>query len=274
MTSKKRRFWILGGAALLLVALAIGTLVSNSFSPDNPDVIRARMQLTETAKPTVISHTDVFPSTKIIQHPKPQLSVDDKILRDLDCPLAEDGSRYCAHIPRINPAASLGCSSPYSVPALLGGLTPSYPMASCSVGGGEYVYQAGCLLDGGNAYLIERNGQYEMVDSLPKLKAAFAPIESENEALSYAIAATGYSAFYGTEIPFSYSDIEYYVEKLENTHVEVRGDEYVVRLYDRSLCGCSQHDSVAIDVAVSRQGDIREIYRELVYRNVQTSCID
>jgi len=235
------------------------------------DVIRFRMQLTETAKPSIVRHSEVVSATTIIDYPKPELAVDEKILRDLNCPFSEQGMRYCVEIRDQGQSKSQGCFAIYTPDSLLGGLQPAYPIAGCTVGNGRYVYQSGCIITGGTAYVIERQGKYEKIDSLRKLNSIYAPIESENEALSYAIAATGYSALYGTE---TLKDTEYFVEQLENTHVEVHGDEYFVRLFEYGLCGCGQHVTMAIDVAVSRQGEIRETYREEVYRDTTWACID
>ena len=227
------------------------------------------MQLTEMAKPSIVRHSEVVSSTTIIDYPKPALAVDDKILRELNCPFLEQGIRYCHEVTDQGQSKSQGCFAIYTPDSLLGGLQPTYPIAGCTVGDGKYIYQGGCLITTGMAYIIERKGKYEKIDSFTKLKSIYAPIESETEALSYAIAATGYSALYGTG---TLKDTEYFVEQLENTHVEIHGDEYIVRLFDYNLCGCGQHETIAIDVAVNRQGGIREIYREEVYRD--TKCID
>jgi hypothetical protein len=45
-------------------------------------------------------------------------------------------------------------------------------------------------------------------------------------------------------------------------------------LYDYSSCGCGKHVTIAIDVAVDHQGNIREIYREVVYQEKSEKCID
>ena len=270
MLSKQMQIYTL--RALLLVAILAGMLVlSGIFESDNPTRIRIVMRLTEMARPPLVEHTEIVTSPQIISYPRPELTVDDKILGDLNCPPGENGVRYCGPFHNIGQFASLGCYSIDMPDPLLGGLNPAYPMAECSVGNGKYVYQASVLISVGVAYIIERQGNYVLIDSMSELKATFAPIETENEALSYAMAATGYFAFYGMEIS---SDTEYYVEKLENTHVEVREGEYVVRLYHYNWGGCGYHETIAIDVAVSDHGNIREIYREVVYRDINNKCQD
>jgi hypothetical protein len=254
---KRHRVFVLGG--LLLVAVLLGALLfCGTFASNNLDRIRVVMHLTQVAKPTAIEHTLIVTPTEIVGYPRPELTIDDKILVDLNCRFLESGrARYCSVLNDTSLSKLPRCSSIYTPDALLGGLRPAYPLAECFTGGGKYVHQSGCNISGGTAFVIERKGRYEMIDSLPKLKSVYAPIETENEALSYAIAATGYSALYGTEV---LSKTEYYVERLENTHVVIQGNDDIVRLYDYALCGCGQHETHAVDVAVSRQGDIRETY--------------
>jgi hypothetical protein len=270
MLSKRTRIFLITGL-LFGVILLLALVFSGELASNNTFRIRMVMYLTELAKPRVIEHTEIVTQVEMISHPKPDLSIDDKILKDLNCPIDERGVRYCAEITDAGQSESLGCFSIMTPDPLLGGLLPAYPLAECVVGNGRYVYQSGRMIPMGIAYIIERQGVYERIDSLSRLKAIYAPIETDTEALSYALAATGYSELYGTEI---YTELVYYVERLENTHVEVRGSEYVVRLYDYQWYGCGQHETIAVDVAVSFQGNIHEIYREDVYRDNYWSCGD
>jgi hypothetical protein len=270
MLFKRLKTFLVIISILLLLAIAL-VFLSVALANGNSDRIRMTMRLTATARPPLIDHSTIVTSTTIISYPKPELSVDDKILRDLECPLQSWGEQYCSSYDDQGQSESQGCYSISSTDSLLGGLQPSYPMAICSTGDGKNVYQAGCRITFGVSYIIEREGKYKKIDSLSKLKAVFAPIDTEVEALSYAIAATGYSAFYEkTTSP----DFEYFVEVLENTHVEIHDKEYIVRLYDYSICGCLQHETIAVDVAVNRTGNIREVYREVVYRDAFEICGD
>ena len=46
-------------------------------------------------------------------------------------------------------------------------------------------------------YAIMQDGQLKVLKSIADLQQAYAPIESEDEALSYALAATGLGVRYG-----------------------------------------------------------------------------
>ena len=277
MLSKCQR--ILTISILLLIVISAVTMFLFNES-NNVDILRFKLQLTETARPSTVKHSEVVSSTTIIEHPKPELTIDDKILRDLNCPSSTRGDRYCDFLRDQGQSESQGCLVIFTPDSLLGGLQPAYPIAECGVVDGAYVHQSGCRIGVGTAYIIERQGKYEKIDSLSKLRAIYTPIESGTEALSYAIAATGYSALYGTETlglfginPFN-DDVEYFVSQFENTYVEVLGSEYIVRLFDYSSCGCGRHETITVDVAVSYKGKIRELYREEVYRDITPSCID
>lgn len=187
------------------------------------------IDLTRTAVPTFIDHTTIVTNTEIIVYEKPKLKdiTDSSILKGPFCSIDKDGYRSCRVVESQRKVFK--CNEIYATDALLGGLDPAYPIATCFTSEWNYVQRSkACILGLGNAYIIERDGQYELLDSPKKFKAAFAPIESENEAFSYAIAVTKYDAVYHQETS---ADYEYFVEKLEDTHVETRGNEYIVRLY-------------------------------------------
>lgn len=230
--------------------------------------------------PPTIWHDEIVDHTEVVHHPRPDLNSDDTILGVLGCPITKEdwdypgideewNFRYCG-LETPEPLTSLGCflaSTPYP---LLGGLEPSYPMVECDLRE-DYVYQQGCFLGVGIGYVILRNGEYELIDSQAKLRSVFAPIDSEQEALSYALAATRFFPLYGIQISSKY---EYYVTHLEDTYVTKKGNDYLVHLYDYLMCGCKQHETLVIDLIVTRSGRIRQVSKELVFRDANEKCID
>jgi len=231
---------------------------------------------------TVVWHSEIVDHTETIRHPKPDLSVDDSLLADLGCPVVdgESNRRRCSFDEMPSALAALRCESAGSPDPLLGGLEPSYPMAVCTVAR-HYLYRTACMVDVGVGYVIERRGKYERIVSESKLRAVYAPIESEEEALSYALAATGLAAHYDTggQRELGVHNLispgyEYFVEHLENTHVTETQDGYLVYLFDYRLCGCGQHETVANTVHVTRSGRVRRTHAELVYRDLGKICVD
>jgi hypothetical protein len=144
-------------------------------------------------------------------------------------------------------------------PAILGGLDPSLPLARASTvlhyGEGEIdaVYVNQCLADQYIRYLVLFEGQIQLVDSVDGLASLFAPIDSADEALSYAVATSGLSALYDiNETP----DLKLYTTPVEETFVKETGDGYLVHLFHTYLCGCGPHIVRSMDVTVSKDGTI------------------
>lgn len=142
---------------------------------------------------------------------------------------------------------------------MLGGLTPSLPIA---VGSTVLyrdepeipaVYANRCMRNQFIRYLVRIDNETILVDSVESMARLYAPIDSSEEALSYAIATTGYSALYdlsSIKKPVVYSD------PLEETHVQQAEGGYIVHLFDTYLCGCGPHITQSIDVTVYTDGTI------------------
>ena len=207
---------------------------------------------------------------KILNHEKPILDLKTPSIETLGCPPGDLSSfNLCTD---SSPLKAIGCFGVYKPDSLLGGLQPNYPLLECILEGNEYLYQRGCSLTlnmGLVAYKM--GGDFQLLDSISKLRKMYAPIESEEEALSYALAGTGLSAYYDLNISDEY---EYYVDKIEDTYVFKDGEDFLVHLYDYRHCGCGQHETYAVDVRVNQDGHIQKIREELVYRDIYHACVD
>jgi hypothetical protein len=144
---------------------------------------------------------------------------------------------------------------------------------------GYHLYTEGCMAPSLIRYVVYRDGQFQVIGSWLELQEVFAPIESPDEALSFAIALTGYSAYYGLEVE---PGLTYFVDTLEDTHVVDTDDGsetpggYRVHLFYYELCGCGPHDTVSAKVFVTRSGQISSVERESVFKDPQDDglCID
>jgi hypothetical protein len=165
---------------------------------------------------------------------------------------------------------------------LLGGLSPAYPLVVCETRLTqrptdqqmlEYLYRGGCLVSELARLVVYKEGQFQLIRNLDELKAAFAPVDTPDEALSYALAATGLTPVYGIKVESRY---RYFVSSLEDTHVTASSDGYQVNLYNRQLCGCGPHPFYKVDVVVSKAGDLKLSERQSVYENPTEDdlCID
>ncbi len=193
-------------------------------------------------------------SKKVIQHPAPEIKMDHSYFENLGCfndpACLPDNFRDLLDYPIDY------ISRPND---LLGGLNPSLPLAVARTNGfnaeDEFpaVYINSCMIQQYIRYLVLVNGELQLIDSVEKLAAIYAPIESENEALSYAIEATGLSALYDLD---QSPNLKRFTDTLEETYVSKQDGGYLVHLFDTFLCGCGPHIVQSVDLVVSTDGSI------------------
>ena len=158
---------------------------------------------------------------KLLHHDRPELSVTIDPFLDSGC---TEGTARKLECPAESPLADLSCRLLYRVPDLFGGLEPSYAMVSChpdddvfnpsETDESDYVYNDGCMRPRGVWYIVHMEGDFHMIKSRADLQKLFAPIETENEALSYAQTATGFSAYYDLQSKPGY---RYHVDVLRKS---------------------------------------------------------
>ncbi len=217
------------------------------------------------------------PKPKIINHTQPALSVDTSPFEKAGCS-KDSGYWRC---PEGTQLKALGCDF-IEADNLLGGLSPAYPMLLCKTRltrspddtqKQDYLYRDGCLVGDLVRLVIYMNGQYQLIRTLDELKAAFAPVDTPDEALSYALAATGLTPIFGFKVESSY---RYFVISLEDTHVTDSSDGYHINLYGRQFCGCGPHPFFKTDVIVGKDGSIKLSERQSIYENPAEDklCVD
>jgi hypothetical protein len=142
----------------------------------------------------------------------------------------------------------------------LGGLTPVIPLAVAKTISRDpedmiqSVYVERCSAKSYARYLVLFEGKIHLIDSIEGLAAQFAPIESQEEALSYAIAATGFSAIKDLR---KSPKPKFYSDKIDETYVRAKGEGYIVHLFDDYLCGCGPHIAQSVDITVQKDGTIQ-----------------
>jgi hypothetical protein len=221
----------------------------------------------------------------VINHDPPVLSVSFNKFQEAACPLDGNGYLNCGD---GHPLAALDCDEIFEPPSLFGGLDPAYPIAFCQVDpiygtssdetkaeidAGEYFYYAGGLSGKYIRYVIFQNDEFRLLKSKKEFRDVYAPIESPEEALSYVLAVTNLSAYYGIVLdPAS----EYVVNTIEDTFVTAASDGYDLLLYDYAAFGCGPHWTSAVLVHVSTEGIIQELNRTNVFRdpNLDDVCFD
>ncbi len=226
-------------------------------------------------------------SPRFVNHSQPEFDVDFSIFENIGCPPNQYGFRRCE---TDSPMADLGCNVIREPSNLLGALDPSYPIALCLVipslnaqeqgaenarmlAEGRYFFNIGGIIPTYVRYVVFRNNQFELVETEDEFRSIFAPIAGPQEALSYALAVRDLSAYYGLEVDSRY---QYFVDKIEDTHVEETADGYLVHLFFYEGFGCGPHLTYAVNVEVTAHGDVREINREPVYKDPSKDnlCVD
>jgi hypothetical protein len=226
---------------------------------------------TETPEINVIvtPETSGGEAPEIINHPKPDLQVDIQPFTDAGC---SGENLYVMECATDSPIRALGCDF-LTVNTLTGGLDPSYAVVACmrrETSGAppdpSLFKMTGCLMPVYQANVIFVDGEFRLVSGPDDLQAYFAPIESENEALSYAQLATGLNAVYGREVVQEASYL-YRVNRLEDTHVVTTDEGYLVSLFSgpEPNCGCGTHTFYQRDVLVRPDGQVEIVSSTPIY---------
>ena len=237
------------------------------------------------SKETTTPPATSAPVVAIVNHPRPELTVDFSF-ETAGCPTDDSGRQYCE---ADGPLAALGCDRIRKPSDLLGGLEPSLPIAVCLVepfrhsdepelmdqieADGTYIYRSGGLMPIYTRYVVSRDGQFHLINTEDEFRDAFAPIESADEALSYGLAVRNLSAYYGQE---PNPDYEYFVAELEDTHVEQATDGYLVHLFYYEAFGCGPHRTNAVVLEITHGGSIEVFSREALYKDPSEDdlCVD
>ena len=121
---------------------------------------------------------------------------------------------------------------------------------------------------------VEQDGVSWMIASQEELRDWFAPVESADEALTYALLATGYTAKYAPEdYRLAVGDVcdpgpdhyYYYTDVLEDTHVTEVSKGYQVNLFYGEKTGCGPFPVSSVTVEVNLDGAISELSKVKLY---------
>ena len=212
----------------------------------------------------------------ITNHPKPDLTVDFTPFEGAGCPIHEYGYYYfCAEDSELY---ALGCDRLAPVSDVVGGLDPAYPMAECiyvpmgrpdvedpyNTPESEYIFNTGGLMPTLVRYVIAVDEEFQLVKNAEEFASIFAPVESPEEALGFAIAVLDVYASYGMTYNPKY---KYEVLSLEDTFVETVADGYIVHAFDYQFFGCGPHYYYAVAVKVTFDGQVDAIEWTKIYRD-------
>lgn len=133
------------------------------------------------------------------------------------------------------------------------------------------IIREGCMAPIYRRYIaLDAEGFTEIV-SKGDFVRLFAPVETPEEAMAFALALTDSYADYSPEPPEGYHPV---APSVRPSCVRKTGEGYVVHLFWRAKCGCGTHPYYEIDYLVAWNGDVSEISRSMVYDGVLQMCVD
>jgi hypothetical protein len=147
------------------------------------------------------------------------------------------------------------------------GLKPAYSLvAFCEGNMNPHIYENYVYT---GVYIFKINGQYVLVKSIAEMQTLFAPIQDADEALSYALLATGLVAKYDFETQF----VAYLQEVVEDTHVIQNNDGFVVYLYHFTWRGCPRVRILSqIELSIQNNGNITWTGAVPIYAKAPEIC--
>ena len=170
---------------------------------------------------------------------------------------------------------ALGCDEMHGTRFYAGGLQPAYGVMECIHAGEEppdreYFKQPAGMDTRFRSLAVFQEGEYRLIIKKSEFRDIFAPVESAEEALSYAMAMTSLSARFDINPD---EEVEYLVDVIAETHAEEIPGGYLVYLFDSDRkMGCDIHSFYAVKVLVTRDGQVNEMERQEIYRS--EACFD
>jgi hypothetical protein len=128
----------------------------------------------------------------------------------------------------------------------------------------EYFFNIGGPMPELVRYVIFKDGNFQLIKNPDKFRSVYAPVDSPDEALSFALALADVYAQYDLKFNLKY---HYEVKTLEDTSVETAGDGYIVHAFDYQFFGCGPHYYYGVDLNVTPDGRVEEISRTPIFRD-------
>jgi len=161
-----------------------------------------------------------------------------------------------------------------NVKSLYGGLKPQYPMAMGVNYSNAYgnLFRRGCS-NFAYSLIVQIDNEFRAIRNNDDLKTIFSPIESIEEALSYALISTNLDVIYVFDLNPTY---RFFTDSFFTTYSKETKGGYEVALYNYNLCGCGPHTHSMVKLFVSTDGEISVIEKIKLYENPEIDglCVD
>ena len=170
---------------------------------------------------------------------------------------------------------ALGCDETSLPHFYIGGLQPPDAVMECIHESGEppnrdYFRQPQGMDTRLRSFAVRQDGRYRLIIRKSEFQAIFAPVESAEEAISFAMALSSFSARFDLKAD---AQVKYLVDVIQETHAEQTPEGYLVYLFDTDReMGCGEHSFYAVQVLVTPEGQAREVERQEIYRSY--ACFD
>lgn len=142
----------------------------------------------------------------------------------------------------------------------------------------DVLVSTGGLLNGGYNFLIEKDGQVVVIDSVLKLLSDWGKIDSEESAKQFAIAVTGFQALdVGTHFTDAFGDkfeLKVPDTDIKFTVVKKDGNQYEVPLYQKTVFGCSDFPVYQNIYTVSNTGITLKDHKQIGVVKNTGICVD
>jgi hypothetical protein len=200
------------------------------------------------------------------------INIDSNAFIDSGC-LADGYSLNCSG---LGLDQRFGCMQISNASSALENLSPLLPVVECLVLSKEYnsqdgIVREGCMMPLFRRYIVKQGDEFKLISSKEEFLSIFAPVETKEEALAFAVALTGSLPRYDTSVPEGYFSAASFIEP---TYAKETDGGYKVHLFDSELCGCGSHPYYAIEYLVTKAGNVTELSREKVYDSTNQICVD
>jgi hypothetical protein len=197
---------------------------------------------------------------------------DSNAFLDAGC-IAEDYSLNCDG---LGLDQRFSCMKIINASQTLENLSPQLPTVECLFRSEDYnsqegIVREGCMMPLFRRYIARQGEEFKLIESIEDFRSIFAPVETKEEALAFAVALTRSLPRYDISVPEDYFPVS---SSITPTYAKETEGGYMVHLFDSEICGCGSHPYYAIDYLVTRDGNVTELSREKVYDSNMQICVD
>lgn len=171
-----------------------------------------------------------------------------------------------------------GCMQITNASSALENLSPRQPVVECLFLSADYDLQSeegivreGCMMPAYRRYIVKQGEEFRVISSREEFRSMFAPVDTKEEALGFAVALTSSLPRYDTSVPEGYFPVKSFIKP---TYAEEAEGGFIVHLFDSEFCGCGSHPYYAIEYLVTKEGNVTELSREKVFDSSYSICMD